>query len=201
MGRSYLRPGSVADPSSPFLNCFAHESEVLTTQEIAGGVAYSSVRLVTFDCMPHNGRAAVAPAPPKPKGQAEKRGRGRPRKGDALEKGPAIRPKVASGSQLPYLRVMVAGSGSRPKGAKPPSPVMEWAHRILCWVRNGPPPGNQFGGRRFIAGHLCGDPLCCCLAHLVWMTPSANRACRDWHLRHKREGDDGPTLYPGPYIT
>jgi hypothetical protein len=75
---------------------------------------------------------------------------------------------------------------------------MEWVHRIVCWARNGPPPGNDY--TKYISGHLCGNKQCICPMHLQWMTPKSNAACRDWHKRCEEfERNQGLHVWGGPF--
>lgn len=91
-----------------------------------------------------------------------------------------------------YIRLDLTG---KRKGGKR---CQEWAHRLLCWVFQGPPPRNAF--TEYEAAHLCGNPDCLCPAHLRWMTPVGNASCRRWHaMKPAHERRQGMHLYPGPY--
>ena len=56
-------------------------------------------------------------------------------------------------------------------GCVPPAPSKHSAHRMVCFIIHGPPPGSQGD-----AAHSChGAPDCCNPAHIGWATPSENR--------------------------
>lgn len=74
----------------------------------------------------------------------------------------------------PYLRIALAG---RRAGQR--SPTMEYAHRVVCWIFYGPPPGGDWG--RYQVGHLCGNARCLCPSHLAWITAEEDRVCAAWH--------------------
>ena len=59
---------------------------------------------------------------------------------------------------------------------------IEWFHRLLCWIRHGPPPGNLFDEYR--ASHLCGNSGCLSPMHLAWLTKADDIRCRKYH--HKQ---------------
>jgi hypothetical protein len=86
-----------------------------------------------------------------------------------------------------YLRIALCGK--RPGNT---TPVMEWAHRLVCWIAHGAPPNNAW--HVYEAAHLCGNPKCLTPAHLAWLTPVQNTACRAWH---KANGRGWNHVWPG----
>jgi hypothetical protein len=80
-----------------------------------------------------------------------------------------------------YLRVALCG---RRTGSH--EPVMEWVHRVVCYIARGPPPGNDWAG--YEASHICSDPRCCNPMHMRWLTPAENSACRQWHQQQVELG-------------
>jgi hypothetical protein len=49
--------------------------------------------------------------------------------------------------------------------------VWEYAHRLVLWCYEGPPPDQE----RVVAMHSCNNKLCLCPAHLFWGTMGENR--------------------------
>jgi hypothetical protein len=99
----------------------------------------------------------------------------------------------------PYLNLTLAGHRSKCK-----SPFNEFAHRVVCWMANGPPPSDplllnqpllsRWHAKNWVVGHLCGHARCLCPQHLAWMRPQDNEECRRWHeARGKGPGE----LWPG----
>jgi hypothetical protein len=76
-----------------------------------------------------------------------------------------------------YLRISLFNS----KGGH--GPVREYAHRLVCWVWNGPPLGDKT-----VARHTCSNPNGRCInpAHLEWGSVTDN--CGDvTQLKGQRE--------------
>lgn len=107
-----------------------------------------------------------------------------------------------SGSTQGYVRVQLAGKRRAAAGSsKLTQPVLEWAHRLVCWLANGPPParhGRWARWRTYQAAHLCGQASCLCPSHLRWLTPASNRRCARWHKQRRASGP-GPHLWRGPW--
>lgn len=96
---------------------------------------------------------------------------------------------LCSPSSPGYLRLALANK--RPGSSRR---VRVLAHRLVCWVFNGPPPGGQWD--RYVAGHLCGRRTCLCPFHLTWMTRQEDAQCREWHKRDRAQ-EEPAIMYPG----
>ncbi len=55
--------------------------------------------------------------------------------------------------------------------------VEEYAHRLVCWARWGPPPdGTPEKGTVWVAMHTCGNAWCLTPWHIIWHSQSVNVA-------------------------
>lgn len=72
---------------------------------------------------------------------------------------PSTAPSTAGGgaAKQRYLRVQVAAG------------VHEYAHRLLAWLRLGPPPRDEASGRVMEATHLCNNRACVNPYHIIWV--------------------------------
>lgn len=73
-----------------------------------------------------------------------------------------------------YLRIKLA-MVQEEEGSARPSPVCEFAHRLVLWAMHGPPPKKITDeGVRIVAMHICHNSMCISPSHLVWGKDAKN---------------------------
>lgn len=70
-----------------------------------------------------------------------------------------------------------AGGGPRYLRVQLAAGVHEYAHRLLCWLRLGPPPIHTATGQPMEATHLCNNKSCLNPYHITWVSARCVRVC------------------------
>ena len=84
------------------------------------------------------------------------------------------------GKNNKYLRVEIGRTVPTNKH-RHGQPVLEYAHRLVCYAFHGKPPGVADGdNQQWHVAHLCNNPACLNPRHLRWSTLAWNKSFSDF---------------------